>query len=230
MNYNIKQRAYTAINLKQYNQINLFDDVGELQLQTSIERQYILRMLIKHYESDLLVPDEYKWLMPLINKSIEYQKTIGINHPFMYLTIRNGIVTTKTDDQWHVDGFSLKFNHLPEQNYICCNNNPTQMIIKKFDIPNDFDASKHNLHQYFQDRITNNDVIETIKPNNLYCIDPYNIHKRNSNTFGTQRCFVRLSFTPIEINDINNTINPLLKTNYTKDGLKDFRNKLVRYE
>jgi hypothetical protein len=40
---------------------------------------------------------------------------------------------------------------------------------------------------------------------------------------------VRLSYTPIEIADSNNTPNPLLPTNYTRDGVKDFRDTLVRY-
>ena len=39
---------------------------------------------------------------------------------------------------------------------------------------------------------------------------------------------LRNSFTPIEINDFNNTQNPLIKREYTQDGV-EFRNKLLEY-
>lgn len=40
---------------------------------------------------------------------------------------------------------------------------------------------------------------------------------------------VRISFTPIEIQDKNNTPNPLMegKDIYNRDGVKEFRNQLI---
>jgi len=57
-----------------------------------------------------------------------------------------------------------------------------------------------------------------------YCLrcEPYVIHRRPPNTQGIHRTFVRISFTPIEIMDINNTENPAIQTNYTRDGIKDY--------
>ena len=59
-------------------------------------------------------------------------------------------------------------------------------------------------------------------------MDPYVPHRRPASTQGEMRCFVRVSFTPIEINDVNNAQNPLIPRNYTRDGV-EIRNQLVDY-
>jgi hypothetical protein len=42
------------------------------------------------------------------------------------------------------------------------------------------------------------------------------------------RTFVRISFVPIEINDINNTKNLLIPRVYSGDGVA-YRNRLINY-
>ena len=185
-------------------------------------------MLIKTSFSEFLIPEELKWCEQLINDAYDYQLNNEIRQPFCYLTIRSGIVNTSKDDEWHVDGFSMNVTHIPEQNYIWANCFPTEIFNKKFKIPEDFNPFEHNIHLFFQDSIGQEDKIKVAKPNHLYCIDPYVVHRRPPISSETQRTFVRISFTPIEINDINNTINPLLPTNYTRDGVS-YRNTLTRY-
>lgn len=160
--------------------------------------------------------------------------SIGVKHPFCYLTIRKGPVTSVTDDEWHVDGFSQTVTHLPEQNYIWVDDTPTEYLngfpIK---IPNDFNPNRHNIHKFFQKEINEYNgalPIQYIEPKTLYCMDPYIIHRRPTiSNNSLDRTFVRLSFTPIEIEDVNNTPNPLIPTNYTRDGVKVMRDKLKNY-
>lgn len=87
---------------------------------------------------------------------------------------------------------------------------------------------QHNLHDYIQENIDPDKTRSTFS-GHVYALDPYVIHRRPPETAGSRRCFVRLSYTPIEIADRNNTIKPLLPTNYERDGVTEFRDTLKRY-
>jgi hypothetical protein len=224
----IENRLKTALNLKQFNQLNEPFEIGSLILTPPDTRQYVLRMLIKRPFNELSIPEHLIWVKPLVDLAFANQAKFDVRHPFCYLTVRHGFVTSKTDDVWHVDGFSLQFSHLPEQNYIWASHTPTEYVTKKISFPNDFDSFKHNIHLYFDDVISEQDEIKTIKPKTVYCMDPYVIHRRPK-VQHIERTFIRVSFTPIEISDINNTFNPLMPTNCNRDGIKEFRNNLIRY-
>lgn len=226
---NIKERGHRALNLRDFNAINIPEHIGEVQLEPPSERQYILRMLIKRPFEEMQVPDELKWCQPMIDMALKAQEERGIRQPFLYLTVRHGVVSTKTDDEWHVDGFSQTITHLPEQNYLWCSHTPTEVALKSIDFPIDFDSSKHNIHDYFANVIDENTFIITVNPKTVYAMDPYVIHRRPKIENNVVRTFVRLSFTPIEIIDVNNTFNPNMPTNYKRDGRVDFRDKLVSY-
>ena len=190
------------------------------------EDVYILRMCISRQLdfNRFYLPKEYRFLRGFINECLTWQKyVIGINHPFMYLTIRKGPIKSVTDDEWHVDGFSMRYNHLPEQNYIWCDSYPTEWTSAKPDLKY-FDPLKDNIHKRFK----KNPMRKTINKNTIYCLDPYVIHRRPSiEGYNIDRTFIRLSFVPIEIKDINNTPNPALPELKGYDGVKDFRNKLI---
>jgi hypothetical protein len=226
----LRKRAFKALNLEQYSEINKVDDCGDLELEVPQKRQYILRMLVKRmFDNEYRLPDELAWIKPLIDITDEHQKLIGVRQPFVYVTIRNGIVDSLTDDEWHVDGFSQTITHLPEQNYLWTNIFPTEYVEKAFDFPDDFDGLVYNIHNFFQNRIKERDVI-TMKEKRVYGFDPYIVHRRPKISNGINRCFIRISYTPIEIEDLNNTQNPLLPTNYKRDGVKEMRNRLVNYD
>ena len=113
----LKDRAFQVLNLKQYSEVNGVDDCGDLELDLPKERQYILRMLIKRMFGEYQLPKEVEWVRPLLEITDKNQKEMESDN-LVYLTIRNGIVNTQTDDEWHVDGFSQTITHLPEQNYL----------------------------------------------------------------------------------------------------------------
>lgn len=167
-------------------------------------------------------------MTPLIYEVHRHQENIGIRQPFCHITVRHGEVTSKKDDEWHVDGFSMNVSHLPEQNYIWVNKYPTEYIERRFDIPEDFNPRKHNIHLFFQD-VIEDEEIKTLDEETLYCLDPYIVHRRPEVPKGITRTFVRVSFCPMEIKDINNTQNPLLPREYERDGVETFRENLERY-
>ncbi len=219
MDYN---RVNKILNLDQYNKINTAIKVGNIEINLPKEDIYILRMPLSQQLdfNEYFLPEKYKFLQEFVGRCIEYQKNIiKIRHPFMYLTIRHGEVKSVTDDKWHVDGFSLRYNHLPEQNYIWCSSNATEVSLSKTDL-SEFNPFKENIHKKFSGENT-----YKCKDKTIYCLDPYVIHRRPPNTAGI-RSFIRLSFTPIEIKDLNNTVNPLIDYNKNYDGVKEYRDKL----
>ena len=225
-------RGKSALNLDFYKFWNEPEKVALIdEVECGEYHQYVLRMLIKRAFEDVKIPEDLLWARPLVKAAFASQKAKGIEQPFVYLTIRHGRVSSFNDDVWHVDGFSMNITHLPEQNYIWTNVMPTEYVVKGIHFPYDFDPKRHNIHTLLQDEVKNVSV-QTMEPKVLYAMDPYIIHRRPNNIpDALQRTFVRISFTPIEIMDDNNTPNPLLKVRkYGRDGIKDFREKLIDYK
>lgn len=226
---NIQQRAFSALNLNQYSQVNKPDKIRKVKFDLPQESQMILRMLIKNPYDNYQLPKEVDWMDDLLFWTHKSQKNIGINQPFVYLTIRHGIANFEKDDEWHADGFSTNVTHLPEQNYVWVNKIPTEYVEQSFDFPKDFDPRIHNIHWFLEERVRNENI-RICDPETIYCFDPYVVHRRPKVTQGIFRTFIRITYCPMEINDANNTINPLIETNYKRDGVKSFRDKLAKYE
>ncbi len=223
----MKNRATSLLNLRQYNNVNLVKDCGLVNVTAPVD-QYVLRMLVKKPNTDFRITPKLEWTIPLFFAALKSQEEIEIRQPFVYITVRSGEVTSITDDEWHVDGFSTRVSHIPEQNYSWVDHTGSEYIEEAIEIPEDFNPRKHNIHWFFQDWIkVNNVTVKRVTPKHLTGMDPYIVHRRPQ--IVGSRTFVRISFTPIEIEDVNNTPNPLLKTSYTRDGVKDFRNSLTRY-
>lgn len=222
-------RFSSIVSLSQYskNYQPLF--VGVPEFSPPPQDQYILRMLIDSPYSGFQLPEELAWTLPIIDMARDYQLSqVGIRHPFTYLTVRHGLVRTKTDAAWHVDGFSVRYNHLPEANYLIVSHSGTHYAPRPFVFPSDFDPLRHNVHSFFARRIRD---FKSINQGQLYLLDPYVVHRRPPRIVGMQRTLVRASFIPIEIPDINNTRNPLIATpHYVIDGIKGFRNNLITYD
>lgn len=93
--------------------------------------------------------------------------------------------------------------------------------------PDDFNPRIHNVNDYLSNFV-DDEKITTLEDEFVYVMDPYILHRRPSSTFGKLRTFVRITFVPIEINDIRNTQNPLLPREYSEDGV-EYRNSLLVY-
>lgn len=231
MTNHLSKRAFKALSLEHYFNANKIDELNHIPIDCPHDEQYVLRMLVKKPFVEFQLPKELHWMRSILLLSNANQLRLGINQPFCYVTVRHGVKQPKTNDVWHVDGFSMNITHLPEQNYIWTNVHPTEYVEKAFDFPMDFDPAKHNIHSFFANKIKDEDI-KTCLPNILYGMDPYIIHRRPVNIpKDTLRTFVRISYTPIEIMDDNNTGNPLLyMPPYHRDGIKDFRNSLIDYK
>ena len=197
-------------------------------LNTPCDEQYILRMMVRSPGSKgFKIPAELEWLEGMIRLCDSMQVSDDIQNPFVYVTVRHGIVKSTTDDLWHVDGFSMRVPHIPEQNYIIASNNGTEVLEQDVQIPAGFDPMRHNIHQFFQD-VADVKNIRTLEDNTIYRIDPYVIHRRPTVTAGIMRTFVRVSFIPVEIEDDTCMVNPLIPR-LKPYNRTDIRNRLERF-
>lgn len=226
----IKNRAKQILSLEHFQQGNPPEMIAPLDLTPPDFRQYILRMLVKQPHHELRLPSELEWLRKMIKVAqFNQEQAIGIRQPYLYITVRHGLVTSETDDLWHVDGFSTKITHLPEQNYVWVDHTPTECAEVPMTFPSDFDPMIHNVHLFIQRRVSEPTMV--LERKTVYCMDPYVIHRRPKLKANVMRTFVRLSYTPIMIPDDNHTQNPLLPMPiFGFDGIKDFRNHLLDYD
>ncbi len=227
----IAERATKHVNLDFYRDPNLPEEVGEIALEAPESSQYVLRCPIKIPGSILELPDELQWTADFVSASYDYQQSVvGVDQPYAYLTVRHGPVVSRTDDALHVDGFSMKVPHIPEQNYVWANRLPTEVLAFGIAMPDDFDPLRHNLQYFIQDSIPPNCEIQSLSEQTIYAMDPYIFHRRPKIAQSIARTFVRLSLTPIPIDDVNNHINPAfgnICSDY--DGVTEFRDTLERY-
>jgi hypothetical protein len=199
-----------------------------LDLEVPKTPQMILRMMIRNpFSQGFQIPKELDWLRTVILACDTVEKTHGVENPYVYVTVRHGIVNTVTDDLWHVDGFSMRMPHVPEHNYIWADVHPTEILDQWVTLPHDFDPMRHNIHHYFQDVADESNTC-IMRAEHIYAIDPYVIHRRPSIPAGTQRTFFRVSFIPVEIEDDTCHVNPLIPREKPY-GREDIRHRLERY-
>lgn len=190
--------------------------------------QRVLRMLVRRPGQEYMLPPELKWLDGPLRIAIASQQSFGLyKDRFIYVTVRIGKVITKTDDVWHVDGFSMRQAQLPEQNYVWCDHTPTEYLDQVIPLPDKFDPSVHNIHTFFQDH-ANYSEVRSLEAEAMYLIDPYFIHRRPPLIHrSVRRAFFRISFIQVEIEDDTCQQNPLLPSGpYHRE---DIRKTLIRY-
>ena len=196
---------------------------GTAELTCPHNTQAVLRMLVRYRDNELQLPEELEWVRPLVEATDRVMADNGLTMPFTYVTIRHNFETDHTDEDWHVDGFSMRVSHIPEQNFLWSNTGGTLFTGSKVLVAPNFNPMKHNINTSVS--FIKNSADVSTAPNGVYSFDPYVFH-RAPPYMGVGRTFVRVSYVPIEIDDVNNTPNPLLPRVVTQKGV-EFRNTLT---
>lgn len=195
------------------------------------ETLMLLRVMVKAKYGEFKIPKILKFLERPILEAQQYDiNRTGIEESWCYVTVRHGVVTSKTDDDWHFDGSSFRTDIIPERNYVLVTSDPTEYKVGTLYIPERFDPIKHNLFTFAENQLSNEKVEKTLA-NRWYLLSPFCLHRRPKITHGRIRTFYRICFTDIEGRDINNTPNPLIATPfYGRDPVKTFRNNLINFK
>ena len=209
--------------------------IGKLEIKgvESINKNVLRMMIRKNNENEkIYIPPEFDILKDFILDSINYHRQHYIENKdcFIYLTVRQSTyedIFYNDATTWHVDGFqSGRIGiDIVEQNIIWCNKMPTKFSIQPFYIEN-LNSMKHNVHDYFQ-KHAKEELSFNAKENNVYLMTPYNVHKVDKVPFEDKRVFVRINFSPVEIEDYTNTVNPSLVYEYPERI--DIRNEMIEY-
>lgn len=225
----MRERSTQLLDVCHYNNPCMPQLVKEVHVTPPTERQYVLRMLVYRPLLGWKLPADMEWLRPLLNAATAHQlEQFGpYSNRFIYVTIRHGLVTSVSDDVWHVDGFSLRIPHVPEQNYIWASNDGMEVCTLPIEVPEDFDGMKHNIHQLFQDMIPDDYEPLVMPDNTLVAIDTYHIHRRQAQVAGKMRTMVRISFVPIQIETDDCQQNPAFPVEVFNRS--DIRKQLTRY-
>lgn len=209
--------------------------IGKLEIKgvESINKNVLRMMIRKNNENEkIYIPPEFDILKDFILDSINYHRQYYIENKdcFIYLTVRQSTyedIFYNEAATWHVDGFQSGRveRHIVEQNILWCNKMPTKFSIQPFYIEN-LNPMKHNVHDYFQ-KHAKEELSFNAKENNVYLMTPYNVHKVDKVPFEGKRVFVRINFSPVEIEDYTNTVNPSLVYEYPERI--DIRNEMIEY-
>lgn len=194
----------------------------------------VLRLLIRdnNENNNIYIPKELLVLKDFILENINYHRQhFSFNkNAFIYITVRQSTYNElfyKEAFDWHIDGFqgSRIERHIVEQNVFWCNKSPTQYLLQPMYCEG-LNPSKYDINDFFNKNADEKYLFNS-EENSIYYTNPYNIHKVNSLKFKGKRIFVRLNFSPVEIEDPTNTINPMLPRYYQER--KDLRNFLSEY-
>lgn len=193
------------------------------------EEQWVLRMLVRPKYGQWVIPPELEHLRKTLYALSLYDlMTTGITNSWCYVTVRHGPPTCTTDDEWHLDGASLRVELISERNYVWYNHTPMQWIEGTVDFPEDFDPVKQHLFSHMAAQLQDAPIQEA-PANQWYRLSPMCLHRRNPKVPNHRRTFYRVSFIDIEVRDEAATQNPLLPTEaYGRNPVQSFRNNLLR--
>ncbi len=190
----------------------------------------VLRVLIRlnDHQAPVYLPKELLMFQELILQNINYHRQYypANKDAFVHVTIRScpyEAMYYKNSQTWHVDGFqgSRVDRHLVEQDILWSNVSPTEFLLQPMFCAN-LDPSRFDINAFFEAQHDPRYVVQT-HPNAVYLATPYNIHRVQVKPYEGQRVFFRLTFSPVEIEDPTNTVNPMLKRSYAaRQDVRDF--------
>lgn len=194
----------------------------------------VLRLPIREGNelAPLMLPKEILPLRDFLCEQVNYHRLhYSCNKDaFIYLTVRTCTYAQlyyQNSQTWHIDGFqgSKIARHIPEQNIIWSNKLPTEFLIQPM-FCEGLNSARHDINDFFATQGQEYFKVNTL-PSSLYLMNPYNIHRVQSKKFTGTRVFIRLNFSPVVIEDITNTINPMLEQR--RPHMQDVRNFLGAY-
>jgi hypothetical protein len=122
------------------------------------------------------IPAQLTQLKPFIDACRKYQATYLSVHNYWYLTCRFEEANQRSS-LWHVDGFSQRYEHVPETNYVWCPEDATCVYDQPIQFPPDFDGTKHRLYRFVEQHVKGNMFhVKQLSAKKVFLLDPYVIH------------------------------------------------------
>ncbi len=184
-----------------------FSDIGFLRVN---------HLLIKNRNESWLDIKTAMFLPYSIQEAFELFKESKIGK-YCYLTIDQGFVRKGNSLRkagWHIDGFQgneVKIRKPPDSILIYSNCTPTEFVKQNFKFDG-FHKNKHNMFKWISRQVHTESV--STKPNHIYKMDSYCVHRAGISTKNIYRLFIRICLTEIPITSKKMTVNPFIKYDY----------------
>ena len=184
----------------------------------------------------IYLPKELSYLKPFIEYVCQIERMCNpdfTNDYYIFLSVSHSVIPPGDSQRrggWHIDGhqgyerLQKNGNKLPcDRQYLISNVLPTQSISCTFN----FDKVRSYCKSTFcdLDSVNMQDVIEqqashaenstnitNLRPNQLYFLNPYMVHRAMSNPFDKpiKRTFARILFSTFTRNRLGDSVNPVL--------------------
>lgn len=174
--------------------------LGEFDLEPS-EFCYVQYLPIALPRSAIAVPDNLKWVQPLLDAIDKQYQIRYTDH--VYLTVKNFFVSgpdVGNRPGWHSDGFGTD-----DLNYIWCDRSPTEFAIQPFKLSADCSISMQEMEDQF---IQGTEFV--YPPKTLLLLDQGVIHRTPTHCEPGYRTFVKISISKHRYNLKGNAHNHLL--------------------
>lgn len=183
------------------------------------------------------IPDNLLPFVSLIQKIIDHEHSLLSSDQILkynaYLTIDQSQVhagTLQRNSGAHVDGFQgariapkTTINH----SYVAANSTPTTFFPQAFNF-SQLDERVHNIFLEMNVQANETKAFQT-KPDTLYLMDAYTVHRAEPATEDCFRTFLRVSYDVKPFDRLGNTINPLL--NYDWEMVpREAQTTLITYQ
>ncbi len=210
---NIKE----AFNFHKFTAPHLPIDMGRLNVAPFKAVPRILRTPIKWSNSlEVRLPKELLPIAEEVRRVLQYDYWIMgelFEKFFVHLTVDNSVVKAGTSQRFpgfHGDGLQggqFKQKLICEHSYVMTDVNPTRVAIQPFFVAH-LNEDRVNIFKEF-DRQVDEAKLYRLREEHLYLIDPYIVHDSPICDEETERTFVRITVTPMELLTPHNTINPM---------------------
>ena len=187
-------------------------------------------MVSPKYSTEVRLPQEMSWLSESIEALYEMDTEItGISseNSWCYATVRSGPSPFPPDNEWHLDGGSLRTELIPERNYVYQPSFPLEYREGTVTWDEGFNPYLHNMFHYIRDYGTLGPIQAAKEGWNLLWPNVY--HRRPPGD--EDRTFIRITMADIEIRDARCNQNPMWPKQraYGRNPAASFRDQLSSY-
>lgn len=199
-------------------------DIGLIQNKFAFQNPMpnVVNLPIKMAGSDkMYVPIEYAGMEEALNKIFGYEKAINPSYTdnYAYLTIDKNYVRAGSSQSrfiYHVDGFQSAdyTNNTVQRNYTVTDIVPIEFVLSPLETKGLAGEIVGNWFESFTHQSEHVDKMKSI-PLHIYHYDGYQVHIPTQTMATTDKTTLRVSFTPRQMNQLGNGINPLIDEEWT---------------
>jgi len=193
-------------------------DLGVANVEKIQETPNVLRMPLKWWnEEEINIPKEFLPIKSLLTRIFAYDKCHNPNYKEQVAHITHDSRVIESGKTHRFPGFhgdDLQGGSFPEKetaahSYILTTEPGTEFCLQPFFVAHIDDTYERHFTEF--DKQAHESNIYKSKPNHIYLMDPYAVHRTPLDTADGLRTFLRITFSTPNMLLAHNTINPMFE-------------------